>query len=180
MPCLRRSRSSDATTAAGSTDEVEGDAAGPSAAQQLREAREVGRGLRHDELPAPVDPQALLRAVLRELSVAVAREARLQTVGCVVEACVQHAAVAAARVQAAAGLLLDQGDAAVGVPPFELERESDADDAAAHDQEIGTTREARIPPPPCGTHQLDGAAQASTSSGASGCSWKSRCRACTL
>src|SRR5690606_7275429 len=92
-------------------ERVQLDAVRAPAAQQLVEAGELGLVARDHGLAAAADAQAALRAVLGEAAVALAREARLEAVGGVVETGVQHAAVAPARVGAGAALLLDHDHA---------------------------------------------------------------------
>ena len=107
-----------------------------SPAQQLLQAGEVGRARSDNQLAAAAEPQAALTAVGGESLVALEGEPRLERVGGVVEAGMQHAAVAAARVETATGLLLEQGDGTVAVAAFELEGQGEAHDAPAHDQEV--------------------------------------------
>src|SRR5207245_11798382 len=104
----------------------------------------VGRAAGDDWLSAAVHAHAAGDAVLGELSIAVAREAGLQAVGRVVEAGMQHTAVAPARVQAAGGFLLYEGDAGARVPVVQLARHREADDTAADDEEIRDPRDAAV------------------------------------
>jgi hypothetical protein len=62
-----------------------------------------------------------------------AREARLEAVGGVVEAGMQHAAVAAARMLTPRRLLLEQGDGGARMAAAQLAGQGDADDATADD-----------------------------------------------
>jgi hypothetical protein len=125
---------------------------GHAAAMELSQAGELARSLRHHQLAALVERQAAAGAVGAHGAVAVAAEARLQTVGAVIEARVQHAAVAAAGVLAGGGLLLQHDDGRAGEALAQLERDGQADDAGADDEVIGghgiiTASQVRTGPP---------------------------------
>ena len=74
------------------------------------------------------------------MAVALAGQLCLEGVGRVVEARVEDAAVTTAGMEPAGGLLLEQRDRAVFLPALELEGEREAEDAAAHHQEVRRPR----------------------------------------
>src|SRR5205085_5008008 len=117
-------------------DFVQRDAIGTAAPRQFCETGEVRRGTRHDELAAAVDRKTALDAVAGQPGIALARKAGFKAVGGIVEARVQDAAIPTARVPAPDGLFFEQGDAGAWVPMLELQRQADADDATADDEEV--------------------------------------------
>ena len=83
---------------------------------------------------------AMLLAERDHLLKALNTQPRLFGTGLVVKARVEDAAVTTAGMEPAGGLLLEQRDRAVFLPALELEGEREAEDAAAHHQEVRRPR----------------------------------------
>ena len=111
-------------------------AVGGGAAVQLLQRRQLALGARHHHLAGRAQGQPPLLAVGAHEPVAGQAAARLQRVGGVVDAGVEHAAVAARGVPSERRLLLQQHDAFAPLRR-QLAGEGEADDSAPHDEDLG-------------------------------------------
>ena len=94
------------------------------------------QALFHHDLSAAIDPQPALETIRGKRGVPLFCEFCLETVGRVVEAGVQYAAVASAGVQTAFGLFFQQRYARVAVPPLPFPRDAQAHYPSTHHQKI--------------------------------------------
>ncbi len=112
------------------------DPIGLAAALQFVKLRQVRGVPGHHQLAAAVNREVPALAVFVKDAVALAREPRLQAVGAIVEAGVEHAAVAAAGVEAAVRFLFQEHDARIGESALEFAGDAQSDNAAANNQKI--------------------------------------------
>jgi hypothetical protein len=113
------------------------DAVGGAAALELVELRPLGLRHRDDQLAVAARGQAALDAVVVELARALGAEPGLERAGRVVDAGVQDAGIVPGLVEALDGLALEHRDGAVGPARQQLARDREADDAGAHDHDVG-------------------------------------------
>ena len=117
-----------------------------SSSSSRRQLRLVARD---DQLAALLERDAVLLAVGVQVARALHAQPRLERAGRVVDAGVDHAAVAAGLVLGDLALALEHHHARVRAAPQELARDGEPEDAAAHDGDVAVGRpgHAQVPAP---------------------------------
>ena len=118
-------------------DKLDVDTVGLSSRRQLVQGRQFSLRRRDHDLPRLSNGDTLLRAEGAQHRVPIPRETGLQGVGCVVEAGVQHAAVATGCVLREPVLLVEHDDSITGPTRQPGIGQGEADNATADDRRIG-------------------------------------------
>jgi hypothetical protein len=117
---------------------MQGNEIGAGSAEQFVELGQIACGACDDEFAAFVEGEALLADVGAESFVAIAAKSGLEGIGGVIESGVEDAAVAAAGVVTDLALLFEQDHRVGRVSSAEGPGDTEADDASAQDEKIGS------------------------------------------